>query len=179
MCEIPEADTLEEFLSILSTTKARTVTNLILSHGDNLSAVEPNAKNASGVTAQKITNERPCLPVPYLHDGVIATTDDPFFVHAHTPHKPGVGIGVTLKAKHPSLARDGAVSTGAQNDSATTGVTHARDRRRHVLLVDARHESQVRFGGGGFIGRRYGIQFFARRPAFAGVNVNQSDVLVG
>jgi len=177
MSEIPEANTLENFLSIVST-GIRTITNLILPHRDNLGAIKSDAKHTSGVTTRKITDERSGLPVPYFHDGVIATTDDPFFVHVHAPHKASVGIGVTLEAKHPDLTRDGTMSAGTQNDSVATGVTHAGDRRRHIFLVDARHELQVGFGGGGSVGGRDNIQFFARRPAFASVDVNQSDVLV-
>ena len=154
MREVPEADTLvREFISVPSARKVSTATNLILSHGDNLGTVESYAKNTSDVTACKITNERPCLPVPYLHDGVVASADDPFFVHAHAPHKPSMGVGVALETEHPDLTRYSAVSTGTQNDSVTTGFTHSRNRRRHVFLVDARHELQVRFGGGRTVGR--------------------------
>ena len=112
-------------MSIASARKVRPVTNLIFSHGDNLSTIKPDAENAPRVTTSKIANERSCLPVPYLHDRVVAATDDPFLVHAHAPHKPSVGIGVTLEAKHPGLTRYSAVSTGTQNYSVTTGVTHA------------------------------------------------------
>ena len=179
MREIPEADTLEEFVSReYQKTYVRTITNLILSHGNNLGAIKPDTKDTSRVTARKIANERSCLPVPYLHDGVVTATDDPLFVHAHAPHKPSVGIGVTLETKHPSLTRYGTVGAGPQNDPVTTSVTHSRDRGRQVLFIDAGHELQVGFGGGGTVGRRYNIQFFAGRPAFAGVDVNQPDVVV-
>jgi len=126
MCKIPEADALGESISIVSAVRVTTVTNLILSHGDNLSAIKVNAKNASSVTTRKIPDERSGLPVPYLHDRVVAATDYPFFVHAHAPHKPGVGVGVTLEAEHASLTRYSSTSTGAQ-DPAATGFTHARD----------------------------------------------------
>ena len=112
-------------MSITIACKTRVDTNLIFSHGDNLGAIKPDAENAPRVTAGKITNERSCLPVPYLHDGVVAATDDPFFIHTHASHKSSVGIGVTLEAEHPGLSRYSTMSTGTQNDSMTTGVTHA------------------------------------------------------
>lgn len=177
MSEVPEADALEGFMSITSARKVTPATNLILSHGNDLSAIEPDAENASGMTPREITDEHSCLPVPYLHDGVVASTDDPFPVHTHAPHEPCVSVGVAFEAKHPSLAGDGTVSTGTQNDSVTTGVAHARDRRRHVLLVDTRHELQVGLRGGG-LGRRYGVQILVGRPAFASADVNQSDMVV-
>ena len=125
MREIPEADPLEEFVSIANVCMVRTFTNLILSHRNDLGAIKPDAKDTSRMTARKIANERSCLPVPYLHDGVVTTTDDPFFVHAHTPHESSVSIGVTLEAKHPGLTRYSTVGAGTQNDPVTTGVTYA------------------------------------------------------
>ena len=125
-----------------------------------------------------MTNERSRLPVPYLYDGVVAPTDNPFFVHAHAPHKSGMSIRVTLEAKHPSLAGYSTMSVGTQNDSVTAGFTHARDRRRHVLFVYTCNELQIGFRGGGFEGRRYCVQFVAGGPAFAGIDVDQSDVVV-
>jgi len=159
MCEIPNADA------------------LILSHGDDLGAIKANAKNASGVTTRKIANERSGLPVPYLHGGVITATDYPFLVHAYAPYEPSVGIRVALEAEHASLAGYSATSAGAQNDTVTAGVTHTGDRRRHVFLVETRHELQVSFGGCTAWGG-HGVQFFAGGPAFTSVDVNESDVLV-
>ena len=124
MRKIPETDALEGFVSIASGCKAGAVTNLILSHGDNLGPIKPDAKNTPCVTTRQIANERSRLPVPYLYGGVVAAAHDPFFVHAHAPHKPSVGIRVTLEAKHPSLTGYGTVSTGAQNNSVATGVAH-------------------------------------------------------
>ena len=79
------------------------------------------------MTASEITDESAGLPIPHLHDSIVAATDDPFFVHANAPHKFSVSIGVTLKAKHPNSTGYSAVSTSTQNDTMTTGVTHARD----------------------------------------------------
>ena len=152
-------------------------TNLNLSSGDNLCAIKANVKDASSVTTRKIPDERSGLPVPNLHGRVVAATDDLLFVHAPAPHKPSVGIGVTLEAEHASLTRYSSASTGAQNP-ATTGFTHARDRRRHVLLVDACYEFRVSFGGGVSVRGRPTVQFFAGRPTFTS-DVDQSDVLVG
>lgn len=112
MCEIPEADALGESISVASASNMTAVTNLILSHGNNLGAIKANAKNTSSVTTRKITDERSGLPIPYFHDRVVAATDNPFFVHAHAPHKPGVGIRVTLETEHASLTRYSATSTG-------------------------------------------------------------------
>ena len=126
MCEIPEADALGESVSIVSVIRVTTTTNLILSYGDNLCAIKTDAKNTLSVTTRKIPNERSGLPVPNLHGRVVAATDDPLFVHAHAPHKPSVGIGVTLEADHASLTRYSSASAGVQNP-ATTGFTHARD----------------------------------------------------
>lgn len=125
MGEIPKADTLGECLSTLSGSDEKTVTNLILPHGNNLCAIKPDAENASGVATRKITDERSSLPVPYLYDRVVTTADDPFFVHTHTPHKASVSVGVTLQAKNPGLTRYSTLSIGSQNDSVATGFTYA------------------------------------------------------
>jgi hypothetical protein len=125
MREVPEANPLEERLRSVSSVDARTVTNLILPYGNNLRVIKPDAKNASGVTAREIANESSGLPVPYLHDRVVTTTDDPFLVHANAPHKAGVGVGVTLEAKDSSLTGYDTLSAGTQNDSVATGFTYA------------------------------------------------------
>lgn len=171
MCEIPNADALEGLVSVVSASKVTSFTNLVLPHGDDLGTIKADAKNASGVTTRKIANERPSLPVPYLHGGVVAATDNPFLVHAHAPYKPSMGVRVTLEAEHAGLAGYSTTSAGAQNDTMATGVTHARDRRRHVLLVEIRYELQVGFRGGTAWGG-YGVQFFAGRPTFTSVDVN-------
>lgn len=127
MCEIPETDALGELVSIVSASKVTSVTNLILSHGNNLGEIKADAENTSGVTACKIANERPGFSIPYLHDRVVAATDNPLFVHAHASHKPSVGIRVTFEAEHASLTKYSTTSAGTQDNSVTTGFAHTRD----------------------------------------------------
>ena len=95
MREVPEANPLGKCLSTMSGGGVRTITDLVPSHGDNLCTIKPDAENTSGVATSKLADEGSGLPVPYLHDRIVTTTDDPFLVHANAPHKPGVGVGVT------------------------------------------------------------------------------------
>ena len=125
MREIPKANPLEDCLSTVSGSDARRVTNLILPYGNNLCAIKPDAENTFGVTTCKISDEGSSLPVPYLYDRVIATADDPFFVHAYTPHKAGVGVGVTFQAKDSGLTGYGTLNIGTQHDSVATGFTYS------------------------------------------------------
>lgn len=171
MCEIPNTDALEGLVSIASARKVAPFTNLVLPHGDDLGTIKADAKNASGMTTRKIAYERSSLPVPYLHGGVIATTDNPFLVHANAPYEPSVGIGVALEAEHAGLAGYSTTSAGAQNDTVTAGVTYTGDRRRHVFLIETRYELQVSLGGCTAWGGN-GVQFFTGRPAFTSVDVN-------
>lgn len=126
MGKVPEANPLGDCLSVVSGGDMRTVTNLILPHRDNLRVIKPDAENTSGVAARKITDERSGLPVPYFHDRVVTTANDPFLVHANAPHKAGVGVGETFQAKDSSLARYDTLSAGTQDDSVATGLTYTR-----------------------------------------------------
>lgn len=126
MGEVPEANPLRECLNTASDDDVRTDTNLVLPYGNNLRVIKPDAKNTSCVTTHEIADERSGLSVPYLHDRVVATADDPFLVHADTPHKAGVGVGVTLQAEDSSLPGYDTLSTGTQDDSMATGFAYAR-----------------------------------------------------